>query len=195
MNHQKYYEETNILYAQLTEDVFNMVLVAEPQNHKRISMEARRRFEKSIIDMGYTLDEPYVDAKTPIQTRCDKGHPIHKIPRKILNKVCQGCDPGGFAPAKAGTVYFLLSDCGSLMKVGISGDVAHRIRKLSKRTPFSFKVYGLRQFKSGYDAVELEAAMLEHATSAGLHGFDGCTEWVKVNPTLLKLVDNILRVR
>lgn len=195
MDDQQYNKETNILYAQLTEGAFNMLLVAEPQNHKRISMEARRSFEQNIIDMGYTLDEPYVDAKTPIKAHCDKGHPIHKTPRKVLNKVCQGCDPGGFAPAKAGNVYFLLSDGGALMKVGISGDVAHRVRKLAKRTPFTFKVYGIRQFKSGFDAVELEAAMLDHCTSANLHGFDGCTEWVKVNPVLLKLVDNLINVR
>lgn len=99
---------------------------------------------------------------------------------------CAICTRKGFRDDLDGYVYCLLSRCEKYMKVGISNFPDNRIKLLSGRTPFQFDVRGV--YKCG-DAREVERSAHSDYESAGLSGFDGCTEWLMYDPAILKHVE------
>lgn len=92
------------------------------------------------------------------------------------NNRCPGCSPGGFKPQKRGVVYFIESTDGKYIKIGISNQPKKRLAKLKRDTPFEIKMTALFRM-DGYLAKRLEHELLSCTESAGLSGFDGCTEW------------------
>ena len=103
-------------------------------------------------------------------------------------KGCASCAKYGFKPDVDGYVYALKSECGAYMKIGITNKPEVRIAQLSKATPFSFSIDGV--FKtSGVKARTTERAAHIEFMSAGLSGFDGCTEWLRYDPTIVEYVE------
>lgn len=97
---------------------------------------------------------------------------------------CPLCAKYGFQLDKKGTMYALLSDCGNIVKVGISNNPENRHRKLAKSTPFKFSV--IEQIHGhGEKIAELERYFHKKYKSAGLSGFDGATEWLICTDELL----------
>lgn len=120
---------------------------------------------------------------------CDKGHRWKTSLNSVLNNKtgCPTCAFYGFNPGKKGFVYFLLSECGNYLKVGITNKINQRLSQLENKTPFSFTVVNL--LKSSGDNVRLiEKYFHENYSSANLKGFDGATEWLHVTPGLLHQV-------
>jgi hypothetical protein len=90
---------------------------------------------------------------------------------------CPRCSKTGFNPALPATLYILRSECGAMVKIGISNNYAQRHRQLARVTPFS------------WDCIELIHGDGTSVASAekGLHDltervefvekFDGHTEW------------------
>jgi hypothetical protein len=101
---------------------------------------------------------------------------------------CPSCAQYGFKSDMDGYVYALRSECGAYMKVGITNKPDVRIPQLSKATPFPFSVDGV--FKtSGSNARDTERSAHNEFMSAGLSGFDGCTEWLRYEPAIIKYVE------
>jgi Zn finger protein HypA/HybF involved in hydrogenase expression len=101
---------------------------------------------------------------------------------------CPACAKYGFKIEVDGYVYALRSECGAYMKVGITNKPGIRIPQLSKATPFPFSVDGV--FKtSGSNARDIERSAHNEFMSAGLSGFDGCTEWLRYEPEIIKYVE------
>jgi len=101
---------------------------------------------------------------------------------------CPSCAQYGFKIDRDGYVYALKSECGAYMKVGITNKPEIRIPQLSKATPFPFEVDGV--FKtSGVNARHAERSAHLKFMSAGLSGFDGCTEWLRYDPAIIKYVE------
>lgn len=101
---------------------------------------------------------------------------------------CPSCAQYGFKSDLDGYVYALKSECGAYLKVGITNKPEIRIPQLSKATPFSFSVDGI--FKtSGINARDTEKSAHAEFLSAGLSGFDGCTEWLRYDPAIVKHVE------
>lgn len=97
---------------------------------------------------------------------------------------CQGCAETGFNTSKDGVLYALRSACGSHIKIGISNNFKRRIYQLKRATPFEFhiieKIYG-----AGTDVRSAEKYFHKKYQSAGLSGFDGCTEWLLFDHSIL----------
>ena len=95
----------------------------------------------------------------------------------ISGRGCPSCAKYGFDPSKPAFMYALLSSCGSYMKVGIANNIKRRITELKRETPFDFHVSAYVVFDVGRDARLEEKRMHASLKSAGMSGFNGCSEW------------------
>lgn len=107
---------------------------------------------------------------------------------------CPGCSECGFNKDADAGLYALLSSDGSLVKVGISNTPQERISTLKRKTPFSFSVIGIRA-GTGRDILSLEKYFHTKYARAGLFGFDGYTEWLKISDALITELNEVLNVR
>lgn len=94
---------------------------------------------------------------------------------------CPHCAIHGFNKEKPGTVYMLVSDDRTMMKIGITNNDERRFKELRRRTPFGFHVAMTRVFADGHDAVACESYIHSLYDNANLSGFDGATEWFRLN--------------
>lgn len=90
---------------------------------------------------------------------------------------CPSCAVTGYQPSKYGTLYALLSDCGTMVKIGISNVLRDRCATLKRKTPFGFTVYRQLTCEDGSLPPILEREFHNAFPTAGLRGFDGATEW------------------
>jgi hypothetical protein len=90
---------------------------------------------------------------------------------------CPSCAVTGYRPSKPGTLYALLSDCESMVKIGISNIPKQRHVDLKRETPFKFSVHREIHCDDGTIPPMLEQMFHDEFPSAGLRGFDGATEW------------------
>lgn len=119
------------------------------------------------------------------------SHGEFKVPLWSLlfqNTRCPSCTGRGFNSTKPAFVYLLKSDCGAYTKVGISGSFERRMLSLKGKTPFAFEVLDKIEFKTGADAREAEQDTHCAFESAGLSGFEGCTEWMRSDPGISQYV-------
>lgn len=105
----------------------------------------------------------------------------------VLNKShgCKSCAINGFNPSRDAYLYCLISECGGLVKVGITNRMETRMSTLKCATPFSFSVYSSMLMR-GIDARALESRIHQAYDSAGLRGFSGATEWMVFHHDILR---------
>lgn len=127
--------------------------------------------------------------KSKISLKCSTHGDFVTIINSFLSKQkgCPNCSKTGFKAGKYATLYVLRSTCGRYVKIGISNCVEQRINTLRRKTPFDFQVI---EKLNGHGATirSLEKDFHSHFESAGLTGFDGCTEWLKWNPNITTLI-------
>lgn len=133
---------------------------------------------------------PYKNHKSKAVIRCSANHEWSASVDNLLNSGtgCPSCAKSGFDKNKDSTLYFLRSECGAMVKIGVSNNHAQRHRILRHRTPFGWSCIELIHGRGSLIA-ELEK---------GLHGkteqvefsetFDGHTEWRKWTPEIPKLM-------
>lgn len=93
---------------------------------------------------------------------------------------CPKCAEYGYNPAKAGTLYVLRSECGSMAKIGISNDYKRRHSELTRRTPFDWSCMELIHSDDGTLIAEWEKELHSFTEQAEFkEPFDGSTEWRK----------------
>lgn len=134
----------------------------------------------------------YVDSYSKAICRCDTCG--HKWPAPINHLVnsgsgCPKCAPFGYDKFKPGTLYVLRSECGSMVKIGISNNYEERHAQLRRRTPFDWSCIELLH-GDGAAIADMEKelhSITEQATFS--EPFEGYTEWRKWEPRLLKWVD------
>lgn len=93
---------------------------------------------------------------------------------------CPKCAESGYDPAKPGTLYFLRSECGSMVKIGISNDYRRRHKELSRYTPFNWSCIELIHSDDGGLIADFEKEF--HRFTAPVNfgePFPGYTEWRK----------------
>lgn len=100
---------------------------------------------------------------------------------------CPACAQGGFNPAKQGTLYILRSECGTMVKIGISNNYKQRHTQLERATPFDWHCIELLHSDDGSLIAEWEKELHSMTEQAEFkESFDGYTEWRKWDPRLLK---------
>lgn len=96
------------------------------------------------------------------------------------NSGCPACAQGGFNPAAPGTLYILRSECGTMVKIGISNNHEQRHAKLRRRTPFDWRCIELLHSDDGSLIAEWEKELHSFTEPATFREtFDGYTEWRK----------------
>lgn len=132
-------------------------------------------------------DGEYNGAFSKTICRCDvDGFEWSASVSHLLNggSGCPQCAEYGYNPSKPGTLYALRSECGTMVKIGISNDYKQRHRRLARATPFEWSCIELLH-GDGALIVSLEKAfhgMTEPVTFS--EPFDGYTEWRKWTPEL-----------
>lgn len=93
---------------------------------------------------------------------------------------CPKCAESGFNRSKPATLYILRSECGSMVKIGISNNHKQRHAQLRRRTPFDWNCVELLHSDDGSLIAELEKEL--HSWTEPVEfsePFDGYTEWRK----------------
>ena len=136
-------------------------------------------------------DGCYKNQKSKAICRCNiDGFEWSASVRNLVNggHGCPACAQGGFNPTKQGTLYILRSDCGSMVKIGISNDHEKRHRDLKRATPFDWSCIELLH-GDGEAIADMEKELHSITEQAIFREtFDGYTEWRKWDPRLLKWI-------
>lgn len=103
---------------------------------------------------------------------------------------CPMCSTSGFNRLSKGYLYVLISNDFSLVKVGITGNVKKRMRRLSYDTPFHFHLIAAYE-STGKDVERLEKFVHKKFESAGMNGFDGSTEWLNTENQIEEILNEI----
>lgn len=138
-------------------------------------------------------DGEYRNHKSKAVCRCTvAGHEWPTSVDKLLNggHGCPACAGYGYKTDKPGTLYALRSECGTMVKIGISNDYERRHTTLKRKTPFEW---------SCIELLHGDGAMIA-ALEKALHGltepavfkepFDGYTEWRKWDHRILEWFSN-----
>lgn len=102
----------------------------------------------------------------------------------LSGHACPKCAKYGFDYSSVGFVYFLISENGSDIKVGITNNLTQRVKKLTKVTPFRFSLFKYYELPAEVCRI-IENYYLSKYQNAKKRGFDGCTEWLKYSKELM----------
>lgn len=126
-------------------------------------------------------DGEYRNCLSKAVCRCGAGHEWSSTVNHLVSNGsgCPECAKSGYSQCKSGTLYALRSECGTMIKIGISNDYAARHTTLRRTTPFDW---------SCVEMIHGDGALIAGLEKA-LHGltepavfknsFDGYTEWRK----------------
>jgi hypothetical protein len=102
---------------------------------------------------------------------------------------CPKCAKNGYNSSKPGTLYLLRSECGSMVKIGISNNYEQRHAQLRRATPFDWHCIELLIGDGGAIA-EFEKELHDWTEQAEFREpFDGYTEWRKWDGRLPRWVE------
>lgn len=142
--------------------------------------------EQQIIDLLHDTtfefvrwDGGYTNSKSKAVIKCPT-HGEWSVSAQALiqhGHRCPSCAIPGYRPALPGTLYSLLSECGTMIKIGISNKPLVRFSALRRATPFKFSVHRQLHCEDGSHPPMLERMFHGEFPSAGLICFDGATEW------------------
>ena len=125
----------------------------------------------------------YTGARSKAICRCAiDGHEWCARASHIISGAsgCPQCSKHGFNPAAPGTLYILRSECGSMVKIGISNNHEQRHAQLRRRTPFDWNCIEMLHSDDGSLIAEWENELHSFTEPATFREtFDGYTEWRK----------------
>lgn len=138
---------------------------------------------------GYTFigwDTEYVNAASKAILSCPEHGEwcVSSVNFVSGGKGCPSCAVTGYRPSLPGTLYALMSECRTMIKIGISNVPDKRHIELRYDTPFQFIVHRQIHCDDGSQPPMLERIFHDQFPGAGLRGFDGATEWRQMNPDI-----------
>ena len=91
---------------------------------------------------------------------------------------CPKCAKSGYDPSEHGMLYVLRSECGSMVKIGISNNYKRRHIELRRATPFAWSCIELLHSDDGAFIAKAEKELHSLTEQAQFsEPFDGYTEW------------------
>lgn len=118
------------------------------------------------------------------------GEWTSRVHHLLIGRGCPKCAGSGYDRTKPATLYALRSECGTMVKIGISNDYKRRFIKLKRTTPFQWGCIALMHGCG----VAVESAEEElHAMTERVDfdtKFDGFTEWRKWDSKLPLLLEH-----
>lgn len=128
----------------------------------------------------------YVDSKTKIVITCREHGDFIQIPgNHIHGSGCPSCAKTGFSPDHRSFLYLLKSECGSMMKIGITKNLGQRISQLKRSTPFDFNIEASNE-SDGALAMQMEKYYHEKSMSCEFKGFQGASEWFRYDAEIVE---------
>lgn len=132
-------------------------------------------------------DGDYQNKESKAVCKCVADHEWSASVGSLVNNGsgCPSCAKTGYNPEIEGTLYALRSDCGTMVKIGISNNYKRRHAALRRDTPFPWNCIELLH-GDGALIVSLEKAfhgMTEPVEFA--EPFHGYTEWRRWTPELV----------
>lgn len=165
---------------------------------KLVSAERRIAQINSIKDTRFIRwDGEFKGCRGRVVCRCEVCNTERSVLVQALihnHNGCPTCSETGYNPSKPGTLYFLRSECGQYVKIGISNTFARRLKQLRVATPFHFEPVELINHDDGRVIATYERFAHSVTLSAGMKGFDGATEWRVWDNRVVELV-NMLQSR
>lgn len=153
---------------------------------------ARFQCESLLIESGIDFigwKDGYKNSRSKIIASCRIHGTFYPSTATILNgRRCPSCSAGGYSVNKRGYLYLLSSDCGKMMKVGISNNVKKRMKDLVRCTPFGFRLVTYKDMP-GEIAPIIEKNILSSSDRLGLSGFNGASEWIRYDDEILHKVN------
>lgn len=154
----------------------------ECSGQRRIPASEREQQINSLPNISFVRwDGEYRGANSRAICRCSAGHEWSTSASALIHRGsgCASCAEYGYDPAKPATLYFLRSECGAMVKIGISNDYKTRHAKLKRATPFNWSCIEMIH-GDGVFIAELEKEL--HSWTQPVEfkeQFDGFTEWRK----------------
>ena len=107
-----------------------------------------------------------------------------------IKSTLTACAQGGFNPTKQGTLYLLRSECGTMVKIGISNNHEQRHAQLKRATPFNWSCIELLHNNDGAFIAKAEKELHSLTEQAQfIEPFDGYTEWRKWDDRIPMLIE------
>ncbi|MGL4355644.1 MAG: GIY-YIG nuclease family protein [Aeromonas popoffii] len=130
----------------------------------------------------------YVGTSSRVKCGCECGTTWEAsfLNLTYSGSACPSCSVGGYDKASPGTLYALMSECGSMVKIGITNNPSRRMKELEKSTPFSWTQIAQIDSQDGALIAQLEKEL--HAVSGQAiteASFNGYTEWRTYTPALM----------
>lgn len=139
---------------------------------------------------------PYKNHKSKAVFRCEiDGLEWSTSIHSLLNtsRGCPSCAKSGYDRTKDGTLYFLRSECGTMVKIGVSNNYVQRHRTLKHRTPFGWACMELIH-GSGSLIARLEKELHNKTETVQFaEKFDGHTEWRRWTERTQSLIASAVR--
>ena len=133
----------------------------------------------------------YKSNKDPVQLVCSTHGVFHVTPTNHLRgQGCPSCSTRGFNPTLNASVYVMVSECGSMMKIGITNNINSRLVSLTKLTPFGLSMVDNFDVP-GRSARPIEQSVHSLCESSGLSGFNGATEWFKYDGEIIQMMRDL----
>lgn len=129
-----------------------------------------------------------MDKKVFVTCR-DHGDFVQEANSHARGAGCPSCAGYGYKRTEPAYLYCLKSEDSAFIKVGITADIKTRMVKLANATPFPFKMEH-KIFMNGGLAHDKEMEIHSRFMSAGLSGFDGCTEWLRYDDDIVSIFES-----
>ncbi|AUR82780.1 hypothetical protein NVP1271B_82 [Vibrio phage 1.271.B._10N.286.54.B4] len=134
----------------------------------------------------------YVRSHSKVVITCPYHGDFRQEPHSHLRgDGCPDCSRTGFSPARSGYVYFMTSECFTMIKIGITHDPKTRTNAVRNVTPFGTSNLSCFFHESGEVILHLDNVLKSELPSANLQGFNGCTEWFILKPGSYKRLKSI----
>lgn len=157
------------------------------KKYNTISFVARAR-ETHGDTYDYSKTE-FVRMDKKITVTCmDHGDFVQEANSHARGAGCPSCANYGYKRTEPAYLYCLKSDDDAFLKVGITADIKTRMVKLANSTPFPFTL-DRKIFMDGGLAHDKEMEIHSRFMSAGLSGFDGCTEWLRYDDDIVSIFE------
>lgn len=136
----------------------------------------------------------YENARSRAIVKCGCGNTFqtsHHTRVTMKRNGCKRCAKYGFNfGARLAFLYVLRSECGSMVKVGITADLKSRMTQLKCQTPFNFdRVELIESSPTNVWSIEKSLKAKLADKNCNMTGFNGATEWFRYD----RCVEEIIR--
>jgi len=164
------------------------------KNNRRIPADKRAAQINAMPNVSFVRwESEYKNSNSKAVCKCAiDGHEWAVRISGLINggKGCPKCAKHGYTRCKPGHLYVLRSECGAMVKIGISNNYKRRHIELRRATPFAWSCIELIRSDDGAFIAKAEKELHSLTEQAQFsEPFDGYTEWRKWDDRIPMLIE------